>query len=345
MTYAELETQLYSHTDLETEALKQLPLLKQYMDIVVPERPLSPDEVLFCDTFREGPGWIPLVLDAKGYVSDEAMFEEQEGIFHTRRQPRYAAQPTHRHHYFEILVVYAGKCEQMIDGVRVSMRTGDVCVLSMGTAHQILPLDAGDIVLHLLVKPSAFMNWSNPNPMVQEWFEAQTEGKMVAPWQVIPCAGRERFWSVLRLMLCEYQDHDLLSFSIVGVSFIPLFGELARARAELLGQPLEIRPQDEGLNILEYVRHFYNSCTLESISRQFGYSQSYISLLIKKRAGMNFTQLRRQYRLEHAAAQLRETEHAIAEIAEMCGYRNLSFFYRAFKEKYGVTPQQYREEI
>ena len=30
------------------------------------------------------------------------------------------------------------------------------------------------------------------------------------------------------------------------------------------------------------------------------------------------------------------------EIAELCGYTNMNFFYRKFKEMYGMSPKQYR---
>ncbi|WP_434692776.1 AraC family transcriptional regulator [Hungatella sp. SB206] len=29
-------------------------------------------------------------------------------------------------------------------------------------------------------------------------------------------------------------------------------------------------------------------------------------------------------------------------IAELCGYTNMNFFYRKFKEMYGMSPKQYR---
>jgi len=343
MTYAELELQMYSHSDIETRALKHLPKLRRYTAFTTAERTLTAEEEQFCEELRQTDCFLPLNVDARGFVSTEEQFEEQEGVFHTCQHRRYCIEPVHRHNYFEFIVVYAGKCEQIIDGVHVTMQTGDVCILSMGTAHQILPLEAGDIVLYLRVKPNAFAEHDAVNQLVSNWFGTWSNGRMSAPWQVIPCAGRERFWSVLQLLICEYYDHDLFSYGIVANSFMPLFVELVRARAAHLQLPLEVQHKDEGENILDYIRNFHTSCTLESISKQFGYSQSHISLLVKRLSGMNFTQLRQKYRMENAAGQLRNTNRTIAEIAEFCGYRNLSFFYRAFKEIYGATPQQYRE--
>ena len=39
---------------------------------------------------------------------------------------------------------------------------------------------------------------------------------------------------------------------------------------------------------------------------------------------------------------LGESQESILEIAQQCGFDNLSYFNRLFKRKYGVTPRQIR---
>ena len=48
--------------------------------------------------------------------------------------------------------------------------------------------------------------------------------------------------------------------------------------------------------------------------------------------------------MSEAAAQIQGSEQPFKEIAVNCGYRDYFYFCRAFKEYYGVTPSQYREE-
>ena len=59
---------------------------------------------------------------------------------------------------------------------------------------------------------------------------------------------------------------------------------------------------------------------------------------------MSYSAYVQHIRLEHAEKLLLSTDKSITEIAEMIGYHNKGFFYRIFKEKYGVTPKEYREE-
>lgn len=73
-----------------------------------------------------------------------------------------------------------------------------------------------------------------------------------------------------------------------------------------------------------------------------GFSESHFMKLFKELTGMSFTAYLVHYRLELAADRLAKTELNVIEIASDCGFRNHSYFTRAFAKKYGVTPTQYR---
>ena len=47
-------------------------------------------------------------------------------------------------------------------------------------------------------------------------------------------------------------------------------------------------------------------------------------------------------RLGHAASLLRNTDRPVEEVAHEVGYENLTFFYRKFREAYGLAPAEYR---
>lgn len=51
----------------------------------------------------------------------------------------------------------------------------------------------------------------------------------------------------------------------------------------------------------------------------------------------------RTIRLKHAARLIKEGQHTITEIADMCGFSSLSYFSRSFKAQYGIQPGSYTE--
>ena len=56
----------------------------------------------------------------------------------------------------------------------------------------------------------------------------------------------------------------------------------------------------------------------------------------------NFNQFLNNYRIEDACARLRESNTPISVIALDVGYASLSVFNKAFKDRYGVTPTEFR---
>ena len=66
--------------------------------------------------------------------------------------------------------------------------------------------------------------------------------------------------------------------------------------------------------------------------------------IVKRLTGKSFTEYKKNYRLQESARLLVETEKEITQIVEDIGFTNRSYFYRIFKEQYGMTPKDYREK-
>lgn len=95
---------------------------------------------------------------------------------------------------------------------------------------------------------------------------------------------------------------------------------------------------------LRYIEENYaDSISVETMAAINNYSVSHFSKLFKQLTGVSFTQYLKNYRLEAAANRLRNENTKISEIALSCGFSNLSYFTRAFYEKYHMTPSQYRK--
>ena len=62
------------------------------------------------------------------------------------------------------------------------------------------------------------------------------------------------------------------------------------------------------------------------------------------RATVDTTPIRylRQYRIRQAARLLCHTEERISNIASRCGFQDMSYFTKSFREQLGCTPTEYR---
>lgn len=94
----------------------------------------------------------------------------------------------------------------------------------------------------------------------------------------------------------------------------------------------------------EFMRtHYQKDISLEDLSRHVGMTEVSFSRFIKKRTGKTFVDSLNEIRLGHASRLLIDTTETVAEIAYKCGFNNLSYFNRVFKNRKGCTPKSFRE--
>ena len=79
------------------------------------------------------------------------------------------------------------------------------------------------------------------------------------------------------------------------------------------------------------------------IAQKTGINPKELSTLFRKFYNTNFKGYLNDLRLTEAARLLKETSKQITEIAFSVGYNNISHFSRIFKEKYTVSPKDFRE--
>lgn len=107
------------------------------------------------------------------------------------------------------------------------------------------------------------------------------------------------------------------------------------------------KTHDEALRrVISYVKeHYSEEISLETAAEIAGYSPSHFMRFFRGETGRTFTGYLMDYRLSYAAYLLRESSGKISDIAMNCGFNNLSYFIRSFKERYGLSPREFRKTV
>ena len=85
--------------------------------------------------------------------------------------------------------------------------------------------------------------------------------------------------------------------------------------------------------------------TLGDIAAYAGFSRNYFSTLFTDLNGLSPWDYITIRRIELSKNLLRSSSLSVTEIADRCGYRNLSNFNRQFKRSVGCSPTEFRKSI
>lgn len=83
---------------------------------------------------------------------------------------------------------------------------------------------------------------------------------------------------------------------------------------------------------------------IDDLTNEFHYNKDYFNRLIKENTGKTYSEYVQEIRLAEAVNNLRQTSLPIEDIAHMVGYNNIGYFYKIFKENYGMTPADFRDK-
>ena len=92
----------------------------------------------------------------------------------------------------------------------------------------------------------------------------------------------------------------------------------------------------------EYISlHFHTKTNINDICREIGCSKSALIVAFKKEYGTTVNAYTNEVRLTEALHLLRQGEHRIGDISEMCGFSDQSYFSKVFSMRYGVPPSDW----
>jgi two-component system, response regulator YesN len=90
-------------------------------------------------------------------------------------------------------------------------------------------------------------------------------------------------------------------------------------------------------------QHLKDELTLKDVASHVHLNPSYLSVLFKEQANLNFSEYVTRRRIQRAKELVISTNLPINEIADEVGYKTSKYFIKIFKEIEGITPSTYRK--
>lgn len=250
-----------------------------------------------------------------------------------------------------LLYVQKGECEVDVEGERLLLSDGDLCLIQPDTLHTLRGrTDTITPYLHLDV----FFN-----PRRAEGFPTQGGQVSLSPhahlvqprladldWIDIPIRlspiNPVQFRTTLLKAVEAWQSGDVLSrleadhqATTLVLSLFRQYGRLPDAAARG-AHSLSWVPAYLSFNIGEPL-------TVAQMARRANLSPSRFSAVFRRRFGLSPHQYLLRLRIEHAQSMLTTTDLPLRDIAAACGFADEHHFSKAFKRMSGVSPGAYRE--
>lgn len=256
--------------------------------------------------------------------------------------------PWHWHEELEAVRVSEGQVAVSAEGGSWIMEPGEGFFVNSGVLHEAHPVREEPVRLHSMVFHPRLVGGSVESVFWQSYLQplmADPASHFVrfsegVSWQREALEAVESAWQA-----CAQEPPGFEFTAREGASRLVFL--LSRHRSAAKERPSEkaLRDGERIKTMLLYIQeHCAGELTVAGIAGSAAVSESECLRCFKSMIGATPIQYVKQLRVQRAAELLESTSERVADIGAACGFQEMSYFARTFRELKGKTPRQYRLE-
>ena len=238
----------------------------------------------------------------------------------------------HGHHHFLLILISRGHGTQLLNGEPLEFSEGDMFLLSPADFHENRVADGESfdyfgVKFHIDVCDKAFSEFCAVE-------------RLPLTVHLLPEKYRTAQDIFTRLVNESKSKDSLIGREIYLKTMIEQLVILL-----LRGLPSEEHCESSGFanRALAYLySHVFEKITVEDAAEYMGYTPNYFNARFKAVTGRAFGDYMRDMRLSFAAKLLSSSDMSVTEVALELGFVSLAHFSRSFRDKYGVSPKDYK---
>lgn len=254
----------------------------------------------------------------------------------------------HWHDELEAVVVEKGTCTFTVDSEKYTLKKGDGIFINADFLHSATEEDA-ECRLHSITFHPRLVGGSLDSvfwhkylqPMLTDTSFSCISLNQSVNWQRKALDAIESTWqiSVAETPGYEFQVRNFLSQLIwLVVSHHPLVQSAPSEKSLRDGERIKL--------MLQFIHDHYSeeidTCQIAGTAMISG---SECLRCFRSTIGTTPIKYVKQYRILQAAKLLTSTTQKIIDIGTMCGFQEMSYFAKSFREQMGCTPSEYRQKM
>lgn len=288
-----------------------------------------------------------IFINDESHVVDCDKLLESKQKLSVRKHTRFVDYPLHKHNYIELMYVYAGKMTHVINDKTITIHEGELLLLNQNIEHSIHCCDENDIIFNFIIKPE-FLGFlahllEEDNVVSHFIFDTLYSYENDGEYLLFKVQDNIRVKSYIESIITNIYEPKLYNELELKLLVGLLLTELMNHPEDIESYTGNSYEKILGSTILKYIALHYKDASLIDLSKRIHQPDYKICKVIKKQTGMTFTQLLQEERLKATERLLKSTDMSMLDIMQEVGYENISYFYKIFKKKHTLTPQEYRK--
>ena len=291
--------------------------------------------------------YIPLAPEQKEQTKHGEHFFPLEKYI-TELSNLYPSVPAHWHEEAEFTLITEGHCTYQVQFDHYEACAGDILFLSPAVLHSLSAAPDGYMKSETYVFHMNFLGANAADICAVRYLTPVAQQKLILPCIIHPDhPAYPDMKNIFSEMNRAYENkRPGFELKLKSLLLDTVASLLAYGREDAPRSGIEAEHMSKLRQVLEFIgEHYSEELTISRLAGMCYFSDYYFMRFFKKYVGTSCLEYIKNLRLEKAAGLFAHGETSVMEASLSAGFSNLSYFYREFRKKYGVTPTKYIESL
>lgn len=266
-----------------------------------------------------------------------------------RKHARFREYPEHSHNFIELTYVYSGTITHVVDGTEIVLNRGEFIMYDQHVKHSVKFAGENDIAFNIIVLPEYIEYLStlleNENQMSNFLFHSIFNYDNSGMYMVFKVGDSLSIAELMeRIFECLYSESNFKD-PMIKLLLGELLLKLTEKQEKVFLESKDTYNSHIMHLISEYIKKHYQEANLKDLASLLHVPDYQICKIIKKHTGKTFKELLQDERMYKCKKLLRTSNLPVAEMMNAIGYENATYFYKVFKQYFGMTPKEYKDSL
>ncbi len=259
----------------------------------------------------------------------------------------YGYMPLHWHDEIQFFIVTEGEVLFTIQQSPILLKQGEGVFINANVLHSARSHNNNDgTILCFMIDPYALTN--QKSVITNKYIEPLVQSKSLDNIKLISTVKwQSDLIEQLKILYGSYSKQTSYYEIDVYIVLLQILSQIVKnTSSNLLTEDVSIASEDvRSKAMLEYIHENYDKkITLDDLARSVNLSRSEYCRSFKRVIECTPTEYLTGYRLNKSVYYIKYTSKSVSEISSDVGFGSVSYFIKKFKEKMGMTPNEYKKE-